>query len=181
MAESIPITKYKDLGGLNTKIPQFRRKAASKRLLVKGFDTETNKGDIFLIADSDGNYLDDISPKTVLDFLYHKRNHNSWNFFYHIGYDAEVICKLFGKNLFSYKETGKTNVLKSASSITHSSKITNKQKSDNPLYHIIELRHALNCSQILGAAQFYVQRPHIFKRKQKINIRNGYGPKCDLF
>ena len=109
MAESIPITKYKDLGGLRTTIPQFRRKAVSKRLLIKGFDTETNKGDIFLIADSDGNYLDDISPKTVLDFLYHKRNHNSWNFFYHIGYDAEVICKLLGKNLFSYKETGKTN------------------------------------------------------------------------
>lgn len=60
MAESIPITDYKDLSKIYTKRPQNRDPAQSKLRKIHAIDTETYNGNIFLIADSDGNFLDKI-------------------------------------------------------------------------------------------------------------------------
>src|SRR6185312_8962693 len=107
MAEPIAISDYKSLGTINTKIHQDRRLAVSELRTIYALDTETYKGNVFLIADSDGRYLDDITPESVIQFLFHKKYQNSWNFFYNITYDAEVILKLLGRELNNYKKTRK--------------------------------------------------------------------------
>ena len=107
MAESIPITDFKNLSHLRTNVFQDRRLAKSNLRTVIGLDTETDKGDIFLIADSEGRYLDKITPESCLAWLFSKRYQGSWNFFYNITFDAEVILKLLGDNLYSYKNSRK--------------------------------------------------------------------------
>jgi len=107
MEESIPITDFKDIRKLRTKRPQNRDPARSNLRMVFGFDTETYEGNIFLIADSEGRFLDKINPKFVIQFLFSKRYQNSWNFFYNLGYDAEVILKLLGNELYNYKRKRK--------------------------------------------------------------------------
>ncbi len=106
MAKSIPITDFKNLQRLRTKVHQDRRRANSSLRPVYGLDTETYEGTPFLIADSDGRFLDKITPESCLKFLFSKKYQGSWNFFYNITYDAEVILKLLGEELNSYKKTG---------------------------------------------------------------------------
>lgn len=105
MAESVPISDSFDLDRVFTHRFQRRDPAKSRLKTINALDTETWKGDIFLIADSDGRFLDDISIESVLCFLFHKKYQNSWNFFYNLGYDAEVILKLLDEKLYSYKQT----------------------------------------------------------------------------
>ena len=107
MAESIPITDFKNLSHLRTNVYQDRRLAKSNLRTVIALDTETDKGDIFLIADSKGHFLDEITPKSCLKFLFSKRYHGSWNFFYNLSYDAEVILKILAEKLNIYKKTRK--------------------------------------------------------------------------
>ena len=67
-------------------------------------DTETDDGDIFLIADSDGNFLDlnNITFKKVVEFLLH--HEGKWIFFYNLSYDADCILKLLPEEILkSYK------------------------------------------------------------------------------
>src|SRR3990172_4550494 len=108
MAESIAITDYKDLQKVYTKRPQNRDPAQSKLRQIHALDTETYNGNIILIADSDGRILDaNINAESVISFLFHKKYENSWNFFYNLGYDAEVILKLLGTKLNLYRSTGR--------------------------------------------------------------------------
>ncbi|QLH03000.1 DNA polymerase [Nitrosopumilus cobalaminigenes] len=107
MAESFPVTECRDLSKVYTKRPQNRNSAHSKLRQIHALDTETYKGDIFLIADSDGRYLDKITPESVIKWLFCKKYHGSWNFFYNLSYDAEVILKLLGSELYRYRFTGK--------------------------------------------------------------------------
>ncbi len=105
MEESIPITDFRDIRKLRTSRPQNRDPSRSKLRTIYGFDTETSQGNIFLIADSEGNFLDEINPESILEFLFSKKYQKSWNFLYNLGYDAEVILKLLGKELNRYKRT----------------------------------------------------------------------------
>jgi hypothetical protein len=105
MAKSIPVTDYKDVSLLYTRSHQRRDPAKSKLKIIHALDTETFEGNIFLIADSDGRHLDKISIRSVVNFLFSKKYHDSWNFFYNLGYDAEVILKLLGSELKIYKNT----------------------------------------------------------------------------
>lgn len=105
MAESIPVSDSFSLDRIYTGSRQRRDLAKSSLKPVKAIDTETWKGDIFLIADSDGNYLDDISINSVIQFLFSKRYQNTWNFCYNLGYDAEVILKLLDEKLKVYKRS----------------------------------------------------------------------------
>ena len=105
MAQSIPVTDYKDLDKIRTTIPQNRNPACSRFRDIHALDTETYNGDIFLIADSDGRYLDKITPESVIKFLFSKKYHGTWNFFYNLSYDAEVILKLLGSELYRYRNT----------------------------------------------------------------------------
>ena len=107
MAESIPVTDYKNLRMIYTKKPQNRDPAKSQKRPVYTIDTETHNGNIFLIADSEGRYLDKITPESCLNWLFCRKYEGSWCFCYNLGYDAEVILKLLGSELFKYKETGK--------------------------------------------------------------------------
>lgn len=106
MAQPIPVTDYRDLTRLWTGRRQVRRCANSDLRPVYALDTETYNGDIFLIADSDGRYLDKhITAGSVLEWLFDKKYQGAWNYFWHLGYDASVILKLLGKNLMSYAST----------------------------------------------------------------------------
>ena len=71
---------------------------------VIAVDTETDDGDIFLIADSNGNHLDldDITFENVAEFLLH--HEGKWIFFYNLSYDADCILKLIPERILkSYK------------------------------------------------------------------------------
>ena len=107
MAESVPVTDYKTLAKLYTKKKQNRDPAQSELRPIYALDTETWNGDVFLIADSDGRYLDRITPESVIEWLFFKKYEGSWCFFYNLSYDVEVILKLLGAELFRYKRTGK--------------------------------------------------------------------------
>ena len=107
--KSLKITKVKSLKNLATKIPQNRDKACSDLRDIHAIDTETWKGDIFLIADSDGDYLDTykggITIDSVIKFLTRPKFETSWNFCYNLTYDGSVILKLLGKEILStYKQ-----------------------------------------------------------------------------
>ncbi|QLH08813.1 DNA polymerase [Candidatus Nitrosotenuis sp. DW1] len=105
MVQPKPITDFKGLSRYLSKIPQNRDCARSDLRPIYALDTETREGNIFLIADSDGNWLDGISAESVIKFLFSKRYQGTWNFFYNLGYDAEVILKLLGSELNRYKKT----------------------------------------------------------------------------
>jgi hypothetical protein len=105
MAKSVPITDTKKLAKLVTRVKQNRKPARSNIRQVYGLDTETYRGNVFLIADSDGRFLDDITIDNILSFLFHKKYQGSWNFFYNIDYDAGSILKLLPKNILElYKQ-----------------------------------------------------------------------------
>lgn len=108
MAKPLPITDVKDLSGIWTDRVQNRNAANSHLRPIYGVDTETWQGDIFLVADSDGRYLDKITSLSVIEFLFNKKFQNAWNYFYHIGYDGNVILKLLGSSKLSeYLKTRK--------------------------------------------------------------------------
>lgn len=108
MAKPIYITDFHEIGRLRTSRPQNRDPARSDLREIHALDTETDEnGDITVLADSSGNYLelDQITPENVIRFLSSKRFQGSWNFFYNVTFDAEVILKLFGNILNKYKTT----------------------------------------------------------------------------
>ena len=82
MAKPISITDFKILSKLFAK-HQDRNEVRSDLRQVYALDTETDEnGNITVLADSDGNYLelDDITPEKVIKFLFSKRYQGSWNF-----------------------------------------------------------------------------------------------------
>ena len=109
MGKSISITDFKSLQRFFSLQKQNRDKGQSELRTINALDTETRNGNIFLIADSDGKYLDDITPNSVIKFLFCNKYQNTWNFFYNLNYDAEVILKLLGQELFRYKQTHNLN------------------------------------------------------------------------
>src|SRR3989338_4827734 len=109
MAKSLSITDFKVLSKLFVK-HQDRNEAKSDLRGVYALDTETDEnGNITTLADNDGNYLelDDITPEKVIKFLFSKRYQGTWNFFYNVTFDAEVILKIFGDLLYDFKRTRK--------------------------------------------------------------------------
>jgi len=108
MGRPIPITDYKDLTKLWTDKIQNRDPARSDLRPINTLDAETRNGNIFLIADSDGRFLDKITPLSLIQFLFCKKYECSWNFFYNLGYDAEVILKaILGDSLSVYRKSRK--------------------------------------------------------------------------
>ena len=107
MAESVPITDppSKKLPAYYYYQKQNRSPASSALRKIHALDTETRDGDIFLIADSDGQFEDKITPDSVISFLFRRKYENCWNFFYNLTFDAEVILKLLGTELNNYKNS----------------------------------------------------------------------------
>ena len=84
--EQLPKTDTRSFKNIDTTVRQYRDKAATGRRPVHGLDTETWQGDIFLIADSDGRYMDkDITAESVVQFLLHKKYQNAVNVFFNLG------------------------------------------------------------------------------------------------
>jgi hypothetical protein len=90
----IPRSNAKDLGQIRIH-NQNRDPAKSYPRKIVAIDTETDNGDIFLIADSNGNTLEhpNIVLENILQFLL-KYDEGYWVFFYNLAYDAECILKL---------------------------------------------------------------------------------------
>lgn len=109
MAKSIAITDFKNLSVLYTGRHQDRRLASSSIRSTIALDTETDQnGDILLIADSEGRFLDKITPDSLIKWLFSKRYQGTWNFFYNLTFDAEVILKTLGEEILStYGKTRK--------------------------------------------------------------------------
>ncbi len=107
MAESLAVTDppSKKLPPYYYSQKQNRSPAGSKIREINALDTETRDGNIFLIADSDGQFEDKITPESVISFLFRRKYENAWNFFYNLTYDAEVILKLLGTELNNYKKS----------------------------------------------------------------------------
>ena len=103
------ITKSRPLSRLNTRVIQNRDPAKSDQRPINAIDTETWKGDIFLIADSDGDFIDTykkgITIDNVIKFLTRPKFETAWNFCYNLGYDGSVILKLLGKEILDTYKT----------------------------------------------------------------------------
>jgi hypothetical protein len=105
----LKITKARTLKRYKTKIIQNRDKASCEIRPVNVIDTETWQGDIFLLADSDGDFIDTLRDKITIDsvikFLTRPKFETSWNFCYNLDYDGSVILKLLGKEILTtYKK-----------------------------------------------------------------------------
>jgi len=98
----IPTSNAKTLDGIRVRPQNRNPNKLDKQKEILGVDTETHNGNIFLIADSDGNCLDKISFDSIAKFLF--KHEGKWLFFYNLGYDAECILKLLPENILrSYK------------------------------------------------------------------------------
>ncbi len=94
----IPISNYRTLDGIRVRKQNRSPNRIDISREIIGIDTETDIGNIFLIADSQGNYLDqNITFETIVKFLF--RHEGRWIFFYNLGYDAECILKLLPKEI----------------------------------------------------------------------------------
>jgi len=93
----LPTSNAKSLDGIRVRKQNRNLNSTELRKFV-AMDTETDNGDIFLIADSDGNYLDGkITFEEVAEFLFH--HEGEWIFFYNLSYDAECILKLLPEHV----------------------------------------------------------------------------------
>ena len=88
-------------------VKQYRRVGASELREIVAIDTETYNGNIIVLADSDGNYIDypHITMENVISFLF--KHVGKWIFCYNLGFDGDIISKLLGYLLNQYIETGR--------------------------------------------------------------------------
>ena len=94
----IPTSNAKKLDGIRVRKQNRNLNSSKTPRYVVGIDSETDNGDIFLIADSDGNYLDGvITFERVAEFLF--KHEGEWVFFYNLGYDADCILKLLPEDI----------------------------------------------------------------------------------
>jgi len=93
----IPTSNAKTLDGIRVRKQNRNLNSTHLREFV-AMDTETENGDIFLIADSDGNYLDNVTTfERIAEFLF--KHEGRWIFFYNLSYDAECILKLLPEEI----------------------------------------------------------------------------------
>jgi len=89
----LPTSNSKTLDGIRMRKQNRNLNSSKDPRYVVGVDTETDNGDIFLIADSDGNYLDGkITFEKVAEFLF--KHEGDWIFFYNLSYYSKIIIPL---------------------------------------------------------------------------------------
>lgn len=99
----IPVSNYKDLTRIGDK-KQYRAVKGAKEKQVVAIDTETHDGNIFLIANSNGEFIGhpNINFENIAEYLLSYED--DLIFFYNLSYDAECIMKLLPKEtLDKYK------------------------------------------------------------------------------
>ena len=98
----IPTSNAKTLDNIRVRKQNRDPNCLEEKRPVVAMDTETDEGNIFLLAVSDGNHTNDISFEKIAKFLL--RYEGYWIFFYNLGYDAECILKLLPENILkSYR------------------------------------------------------------------------------
>ena len=107
----LPRSNAKQLSEIRVRKQNRNANAGGLRDIV-GIDTETQDGNIFLIADSERNWLDiannNITFAKVAEFLL--QHEGKWVFMYNLQYDAESILKLLPKQVLeTYKGRRKWN------------------------------------------------------------------------
>ena len=105
---SCPVSKAYNLDDLKY-VKQYRRVGASEQRPCVAIDTETYNGNIIVLADSDGNFIEhpDITFENVAEFLF--RHEYKWMFCWNLSYDGDIIAKLLGDVLYNYKYSGNLN------------------------------------------------------------------------
>lgn len=80
---------------------QNRYKSKPKpELAIQGFDTETVKGKVYLIARDDGKLCYPQSAEELLKWLHKESNTGKVNYFWNLGYDAMAILKWLPSELY---------------------------------------------------------------------------------
>src|SRR3990172_5623267 len=149
MTPFFPVSKRKVLDNIRPR-KQNRNPNHAKRRIVIGIDTETDSytGNIFLIEDSNGKWLDypRITFENIAKFLL--KYEGKWVFFYNLGFDATCILKLLPKDILdSYKNSRKLKFRYKEYVINY---IPNKQLT------IRKGNHSISCYDI---AQYYERKP----------------------
>lgn len=144
----IPTSNAKTLDGIRVRKQNRATNNLEKPRNIIAIDTETDNGDIFLIADSNGDYLDhpDITFENVAKFLL--KHEGNWIFCYNLGYDAECILKLLPESILkSYKWKKELRFSHLGYKIHY---------IDRKKLTISKGHHSVNCYDI---AQYYENRP----------------------
>jgi len=144
----IPTSNCKTFDGIGIRKQNRNHNSIDTPREIVAVDTETEKGNIFLIADNDGNYLDytDITFENVAKFLL--RYEGKWIFFYNLAYDAECILKLLPEEILKSYKWKKALVF-----VYNGYKI---HYIDRKKLTISKGRHSVNCYDI---AQYYENKP----------------------
>jgi hypothetical protein len=94
----LPVSKGRDLSSIITRVQNRNVNSMAWRPTV-GVDTETDDGDIFLLADSLGNKVEypNVTFDSVAKFLL--RHEGKWLFFHNLSYDADCILRLLPESV----------------------------------------------------------------------------------
>lgn len=139
----VPVSKGRDLHSIGTKVQNRNANDVGWRQTV-GVDTETDEGDIFLLADSLGNKLEypDVTFESVAKFLL--RHEGKWVFFHNLSYDADCILKLLPVSVLQqYRQSRRMDFELDGYSVTY---IDRKQLT------LRRGNHSVSCYDI---AQYY--------------------------
>lgn len=153
-----PASKTKVLDNIRV-IPQNRNPNNSKLCKVVVIDTETENGDIFLLEDDSGRFLDypNITFESVARFLF--RYEGMWVFCWNLGYDAICIMKLLPKHILnSYNRN--TKKLKFKHTGFEINYIPNKQ---------LTLRKGKHSVSLYDIAQYYDRKTLVKSFEENFN------------
>jgi len=156
-----PTSNAKTLDGIRVRKQNRNTNNVEQPWKIVAVDTETENGNIFLIADSEENYLDDITFEKVVNFLL--KHEGMWVFFYNLGYDAECILKLLPEQIlrsYKWKKELKFSYLGYKICYFDRKKLT-----------ISKGHHSVNCYDI---AQYYENKPLLEAYSE--NIRKPLDP-----
>ncbi len=154
-----PKSKAKDLTFIKTR-RQNRNENSSNRRKVVGVDTETANGDIFLLEDSDGKFIEypNISFDSVAEFLF--RHEGNWMFCYNLQYDAEVILKLLPSKVFDpYRKIKKLEFQYKNYSISYIPKKQLKIQKGNHSVSLYDIAQYCDNKPLSVAYTEYIKKP----------------------
>jgi hypothetical protein len=144
---SIARSNAKDLTKINTFKIQNRNAAAIDRRKVIAIDTETDStnGNIFLIAASDGSYIEhpNINFENIAKFLM-RYDEGYWIFFYNLKYDAGCILKLIPQSILNQYRRRKSLIFEYLGYVV--------EYRNNKQLTIRKGRHSVSCYDIM---QYY--------------------------
>lgn len=155
----LPRSKPKDLTYIK-QIKQNRNVNQSERRKVQGIDTETYNGDIFLICDSDGNFIDypDITFDNIAKFLF--KHEGSWLFCYNLQYDAECIMKLLPSKVFDpYRKKKRLRFRYNGYTITYIPKKQFKIQKGNHTVSLYDIAQYYDNVPLAKAYSRHIKKP----------------------